>query len=173
MPQLFMVYLGGRAGQCHIEVHDLRFVVGERIEDTYPALIQQWYGHKNNLHLDSYHSVDTVPGADGQNYQVTLSAEPVPSAFKLYFVNLGGYQPDQMAEQHAFGLFACPSPESAKQMAKQHLLPHSLHKHKDNLYDVDDCLPLTLLDNWHIQLTETNKPLKPLRPDWFGYEVIG
>ncbi len=173
MPQLFMVYLGGRAGQCHIEVHDVRFVVGERIEDTHQALIQQWYGHKNNLHLDSYHIVDTVPGADGRSYQVALSAEPVASDLKLYFVNLGGYQPDQMAEQHAFGLFACRNDEEAKQMAKRHLLTTASHQHKDNLHDVDDCLPISLLENWHIQLTATDKPVKPLRPDWFGYKVIG
>lgn len=192
MSQLFMVYLGGRAGQCHIEVHDVRFVVGDKIEDTYPQLIHQWYGHKNNLHLDSYHQVETVPGADGRTYQVRLvqaeagtaketEQEPGPCAtrtnsaprMKLYFVNLGGYQPDQMAEQHAFGLFACRTANEAKQMAKYHLLPYSHHQHKDNLHDVDDCLPISLLDNWRVELTVTQLPAKPLTPDWFGYEVIG
>ena len=57
-------------------------------------------------------------------------------------------------------------------MAKRHLLTSACHQHKDNLHDVDDCLPISLLESWHIQLTATDRPVKPLRPDWFGYEVI-
>ena len=34
-----MVYLGGSAGQSNIEVHDVRFVVGNTIDDTIPQLI--------------------------------------------------------------------------------------------------------------------------------------
>lgn len=174
MPQLFMVYLGGHAGQCHIEVHDVRFVIGEQIEDTYPELIQQWYGDKSGLHLDSYHIVDTVLGSDGKTYQVNVSQQPAAdTAMKLYFVNMGGYHPDQMAEQHAFSLFACRDEIQAKQMARQRLLTHSQHPHKDNLHAVDNCLAIRLLDSWHIHLTVSPKPVKAIKPDWFGYEVIG
>jgi hypothetical protein len=36
--QLFLVVLGGRIEGCHIELHDVRFVVGTSIEDTLPQL---------------------------------------------------------------------------------------------------------------------------------------
>jgi len=34
--KLFAVYLGVRADRCNIELHDVVFVVGTSIEDTYP-----------------------------------------------------------------------------------------------------------------------------------------
>ena len=34
--KLFAVYLGGRAPKANIELHDVVFVVGESIEQTYP-----------------------------------------------------------------------------------------------------------------------------------------
>lgn len=44
--QLFMVYLGGRIQGCHIEMHDIRFVVGENIDQTYSKLKSQWWAIK-------------------------------------------------------------------------------------------------------------------------------
>ena len=39
--KLFLVVLGGRCRGCHTEQHDVRWVVGDAIEDTYPQLIKQ------------------------------------------------------------------------------------------------------------------------------------
>ncbi|WP_349678192.1 DUF1543 domain-containing protein, partial [Idiomarina abyssalis] len=36
--KLFLVYVGGTAPGANIELHDVRFVVGKRMEDTYPAI---------------------------------------------------------------------------------------------------------------------------------------
>jgi hypothetical protein len=44
--QLFLVVLGGRIDGCHIELHDVRFVVGASIDDTLPQLRQQWFGYR-------------------------------------------------------------------------------------------------------------------------------
>ena len=35
---LYLVVLGGRAEKANIELHDVRWVVGSKIEDTYDAL---------------------------------------------------------------------------------------------------------------------------------------
>ena len=35
---LFIVVLGGRSLKGNIEIHDVRWVVGESIEDTFPQL---------------------------------------------------------------------------------------------------------------------------------------
>ncbi len=47
-PCLFLVVLGGRTDRSLIELHDVRFVAGRRIEDTFPALRRQWFGRRED-----------------------------------------------------------------------------------------------------------------------------
>ena len=51
---LYLVVLGGRANKANIELHDFRWVVGSKIEDTYPTLRRDWFGSPKGLHIDSY-----------------------------------------------------------------------------------------------------------------------
>ncbi len=53
MLKLFAVLLGGRATGCHIELHDVVFIVGNSLEETYPRLVHKWFGHHKRLHVDS------------------------------------------------------------------------------------------------------------------------
>ena len=39
---LYLVVLGGRAKKANIELHDVRWVVGSKIEDTYDTLRNDW-----------------------------------------------------------------------------------------------------------------------------------
>jgi hypothetical protein len=52
--KLFAVYLGGRADRCNIELHDVVFVVGSSIEETYPLLAKKWFGNLHGFHIDSF-----------------------------------------------------------------------------------------------------------------------
>lgn len=115
--KLFVVYLGGRIQGCHIEMHDVRFVAANTIEEAYPKLKQQWVGDKNSVHMDSY---TIIEHADG--YAIELTEERVEQAEHLYFVNLGGYKPDSLAEAHDFGLFVATNADEAKEKAKAFLL---------------------------------------------------
>jgi len=54
MPKLFLVYLGGRAPRANIELHDVQFVAGDSIEDTFEQLRKRWFGTVRGLHLDAY-----------------------------------------------------------------------------------------------------------------------
>ncbi|MEH6395035.1 DUF1543 domain-containing protein [Pseudoalteromonas sp.] len=165
--QLFMVYLGGRIQGCHIEMHDVRFVVGESIEQTYTKLKVQWVGDKNSVHMDSFMAVNHIDG-----FAVTVVDEPVEQAEQLYFVNLGAYRADSLAEQHDFALYVARSSDEAKQRAKEHLLAGLSHIHKDDLYDVDDCFAVDLLDSQlHIKLTPSGQS-QSIKPDWFGYHIL-
>ncbi|MCC5854167.1 MAG: DUF1543 domain-containing protein [Idiomarina sp.] len=163
---LFMVYVGGSAPGANIEVHDIRFVVGERIEDCYPALRKQWYGTLKGLHLDSYVAVHHVDG-----YRIELRPEPSEQAERLWFVNFGGYYPGRLAEFHDFTLCVARTADEAKHIAKGRLLTDSVMPHKDDLYNVDDCLAVDLLEGWHIHLEQDGQK-QALEPDWSGYEVI-
>jgi len=164
---LYMFYLGGNAGRSNIEVHDVQFVAVSQVEDAYPLLREAWFGDKDKLHLDGYMQ---VKWADG--YDVTLSNEKPAGQLKLFFVNVGGYRPGQLAEVHDFGLFVAASADEAKEKAKQQLLAGFDKQHKDNLKDVDDCLLLEQLNGYHIVLQE-NPAGQPGQADWQGYRPIG
>ena len=49
---LFLVVLGGRAKKANVELHDVRWVIGSKIEDTYKVLRRDWFGAQEGLHID-------------------------------------------------------------------------------------------------------------------------
>lgn len=85
MPKLFAVYLGGLAKSSHIEVHDVRFVTGNTIEDTFSSLRQEWFGIPKGLHIDVYMEITEVDG-----FSITLHPYLSAALERLYFVNTGG-----------------------------------------------------------------------------------
>jgi hypothetical protein len=173
-PQLFLVVLGGRMAGCHIELHDVRFVAGLSLDDTIPVLRRQWFGRREGLHLDSTMVVRAIDG-----YAVTLRPEPPgPRPERLWFVNLGAYRPDVLAELHHFGLVVARSAQAAKAAAKRQWLVGAREQHKDDLASVDDCLAIEQLEllggeRWYVQLEPHPEGLsQPQVPDWFGYRRI-
>jgi hypothetical protein len=165
--RLHMMYVGGNAGRSNIEVHDVQFAAVARIEDAVPALRAAWFGDADKLHLDGY----TVVGwADG--HAVSLARQRCRSGLKLFFVNVGGYRRDTLAELHEFGLFVAVDANEAKAKAKATLLAGADIPHKDNLKDIDHCLALAEFDGWHVQLTPDPNG-QPDRPAWQGYRPIG
>jgi hypothetical protein len=165
--RLFLVYLGGTAPGANIELHDVRFVVGQDISDTYPQLCQQWFGTQKGLHIDSYMQVQHIDG-----FSVSLQQTAQQSEHQLYFVNLGGYYPGKIAEQHDFMLCVANSTDDAKHQAKQRLLLDADSQHKDDLLQLDDCFAVTQLQGWYIHLTPSGQS-QPMHPDWSGYRIIG
>ncbi|WP_238947574.1 DUF1543 domain-containing protein [Vandammella animalimorsus] len=165
-PQLFMFYLGGSAGRSNIEVHDVQFVACQRMEDAIPALKAAWFGDPDKVHIDGYQRLNWADG-----HAIALSREPAAAQPRLYFVNVGGYLPEQLAEAHAFGLFVAPDAETAKAKAKATLLAGHVQHHKDNLLSVDDCLLLAQVDGWHIHL-QPQPGGSALPPQMQGYHPI-
>ena len=54
---LFLVVIGGRAPKANIELHDVRWVIGSKIEDTFDSLRKNWFGSNEGLHIDSYKKI--------------------------------------------------------------------------------------------------------------------
>lgn len=168
MTRLHLVVLGGRSEGCHIELHDVRFVAAASIEAAIPELRRQWFGRRRGLHIDSYVAIDFVDG-----HCIELRLEPWGGSDGLWFVNMGAYDPSQLAELHQFTLVVAPSAQAAKARARRQLLIGALERHNDDLCPVEDCLQLEALQGWHVHL-----PLDPegrhqsLVPDWFGYRRI-
>ena len=178
---LFLVLIGGRAPKANVELHDVRWVVGSRIEDTFDSLRKNWFGSIKGLHIDSYKKIKSIDG-----YKINLKNIEKDKIKKinfyknpkekLWFVNLGAYQKNSMQERHEFGLVVAKNSLDAKKIAKSKWLLGYKKIHKDNLSsleiisDVDDCEVIKNIGNWEIELTleddfneETNSP------DWFGY----
>ena len=59
---LYLVVLGGRAKKANVELHDVRWVVGSKIEDTYEILRKDWFGSLKGLHIDSYKKIKYIDG---------------------------------------------------------------------------------------------------------------
>jgi hypothetical protein len=154
MPKLFAVVLGGNcAPRSNTELHDVVFVVGERLEDTYRDLIELWFGTPEGLHIDSWMELAVVDG-----HRITLQAEAPTGAKRLYFVNLGAYRPGAFLEVHDNTFVVAESRGEAKRRAKQELLHGLVAVHTDDLYAVDDCLELHDVAGYHIALEPTEAP---------------
>lgn len=162
-----MFYVGGTAPGANIELHDVQFVAAEQPEEAFPLLREKWFGDKSKVYIDGYARIEWADG-----YDVMLCAAPFHGPEKLFFVNVGGYRSDELAELHQFGLFVAHSADEAKEKAKQVLLTGSFQQHKDDLAEVDDCLLLHSLQGYHIHL-KANALGEPARPLWQGYLPIG
>ena len=180
--KLFLVVLGGRMATSHIELHDVRWVVGTSIEDTIPTLRQQWFGLQSGLHIDSYKAIKYVDGYSielikrQENCSERLQASSTAMNNQLWFINLGGYDRDSLQELHQLGLVVAPSKQAAKARARRRWLVSALQVHKDDLHNidrlstVDNCLPIFNVEEWHIHLKAgPDRPEEELKPDWFGY----
>ena len=183
---LYLVVLGGRAKKANVELHDVRWVVGSKIEDTYGTLRKDWFGSPKGLHIDSYKKIRYIDG-----YKINLINFEKDKIDKkqliktnkakkhLWFVNIGGYNPSSMQEKHEFGLVAASTKLEATNIAKSKWLIDSKKKHKDDIASIerliccDDSAIIKRIGNWEIELTPDNKFTEEnYYPDWYGYKKI-
>jgi len=183
---LYLVVLGGRLKKANIELHDVRWVVGSKIEDTYDTLRKDWFGSIDGLHIDSYKKIEYIDG-----YKINLIYFEKDKIDKkqlvkknkakkyLWFVNIGGYNPTSMQEKHEFGLVIASTKLEAKNIAKSKWLIGCKKKHKDDLASLemiiscDDCEQIKKIGNWQIELTPDNNFIQENNyPDWYGYQKI-
>ena len=183
---LYLVVLGGRAEKANIELHDVRWVVGSKIEDTFDTLRNSWFGSLKGLHIDSYKKIQYIDGQkiilkNVENNKIgkkKLAKKIIPKK-NLWFVNIGGYNPTSMQEKHEFGLVIASSKLEAKNIAKSKWLIGYKKKHKDDLASLetliscDDCELIKKIGTWEIELTQDNNIIKENNyPDWYGYKKI-
>ena len=183
---LFLVVLGGRADKANVELHDVRWVVGSQIEDTFNDLRNNWFGSIDGLHIDSFKKIEYIDGYkinlkifDENKLKNKQSPNQINSQHNLWFVNIGGYDPSSMQEKHEFGLVVASSSFEAKNKAISKWLSGCRKKHKDDiaslntLISCDDCKVIKNIGSWEIELTLENNLLQENNyPDWYGYKRI-
>ena len=183
---LFLVVLGGKAKKANVELHDVRWVIGSKIEDTYKLLRRDWFGELEGLHIDSYKKINFVDGykiniknIDDKKTKNNNSFIGTSHKNNLWFVNIGGYDPCSMQEKHEFGLVVASSSSEAKNKAKTKWLNGCKKKHKDNIHslrnfgNLDDCELIKTIDNCEIELSlDDNFVEETNYPDWYGYKKL-
>ena len=178
---LFIVVLGGRSLKSNIEIHDVRWVLGESLEDTFPELRKQWLGKLNGLHIDSYKRIEYVDG-----YKISISKSNKKNLThqkqeykSLWFINLGGYNPKKMYEEHEFTLVVAKKAIDAKKKARKNWESNLEKKHNDDYSGiksfelVDDIHSIKKIKDWEIKLiSDPKERSEKLIPDWYGYMRI-
>lgn len=137
--KLFVIYIGGTHPKSLIEVHDIRFIAAENLEQTYEFLKTSWWGNPKSLHIDAWGVLTHVDG-----YDISFAKQVTTETPKLFFVNLGGYDNNQFTELHKNIFLVAKNENEAK---KQALAQAKTWKsaHRDNLYDVDNIINVSLI----------------------------
>jgi hypothetical protein len=149
--KLFAFYVGGSTANSNTEVHDVRFAVGESMEDCYDSLRRQWWGTPESLHIDCWADL-----THADDHAIKLSSEPFARVNRLFFVNLGGYDPEQFAEIHSNVFVVAEDKDSAKNRALA-TVNRWMKPHRDTLFEVEQIIGLSEIaekSGLHIHLTQ-------------------
>lgn len=144
---LYMVMLGGSHPKANIETHDVVFVAGDSLEQTYPQLQALWFAEPKGLHIDAWMAISGVGP-----YAVSMVDSPSDEGPKLFFINLGGYIGSVFGEDHRYLVLAADNKAQAKQMAKQQLKLKWDKPHTDNVFEVEQCVAIEKVAGRYIKL---------------------
>jgi len=154
--KLFVIYIGGTYEKAFIELHDMRFILAEKIEDTYDELKRTWWGTPESLHLDAWGALEY---ADGYNIVFKNTPPSLDSENNLFFVNLGGYNDSEFTELHK-NVFVVASNESkAKVRALKQILDWQSH-HRDYQFELENIVNMSefaRVKDLYIHLVPTNE----------------
>ncbi|RYD68559.1 MAG: DUF1543 domain-containing protein [Sphingomonadales bacterium] len=155
--KLFAIYVGGEHADAHIEVHDVRFAVAEHIRDTHDQLRAEWWGKPGTLHIDCWAEIACADG-----YDIELRSDPSSGREKLYFVNLGGYDPRDFAEQHKNMFVVAATVIEAKARAIETVADWK-DAHRDDFYEAERAFALDtkIGDRLYIHLTPSDRTEAP------------
>jgi hypothetical protein len=177
-PRLFMLLLGCKPEGRFTEQHDIFFTIGTSLKSLVPGIRDYWREGGGKLHIDAWRKVtrvdsfrvDVIPrSADvaGRSSHTALqSPAPESRSHRLFFINLGGYKPDEFDEFHYKMIVAAADKGEAIRKAKEtafyrHTGFTGAESHIDDKYGVDvddiyaieDILPAPVKDQYTLQLT--------------------
>ena len=169
-PKLFMLLLGCKPKNRNIEQHDIFFSIGNTIKDLIPEMMEFWPEAGTKIHVDAWREVTYVNGYSiiiiPREEALTQSKE---QQHKLFFINLGGYKPNEFDELHYKVLTVANEKGAAIKSAMQ----TSFYKHTgfegatshiddkygvdvDDSYEISELLLPTIKQRYSIAITESN-----------------
>lgn len=156
--KLFAIFIGGDIAGANLELHDLRFVAGNVIEDTYDQLRAEWWGTPASLHLDCWAE---LAHADG--YRIDLKPTPPVGPQKLFFIHLGGYD-GTFGEAHQNLFLVAETAQEAKARAVSVVKGQWKDAHRDALFEIEKALCLSEVmaaEHHHIHLSKIEDTSQP------------
>lgn len=169
-PKLFMLILGCTPPGRHTEQHDVYFQIGTNVAELIPGIKEFWPEAEGDIHLDAWREVTNVDG-----YTVEIKSKEdknISSATgasnRLFFLNLGGYKPNEFEEFHYKMLsVAAEKGDAVRQAKKTAFYKHTGFKgansHIDDKYGIDvddvhaieDILPADNKSQYNIHISNT------------------
>ncbi len=169
MPKLFMLLLGCKPKGRHTEQHDIFFTISDSLQHCIPD-IKIFWPDAGTIHIDSWREVTE---SEGYSIEVVPAASKYKEKLTLFFLNLGGYKPDEFEEYHYKMIIAAENKTIAIKKAKE----SAFYKHTgfkgaashiddkygidvDDLYNIEDILPESIKKNYRLRISENKSPLK-------------
>lgn len=162
-PKLYMLLLGCRPPGRHVEQHDIFFGIAPSLSELVPQIKAFWPEVGDKIHIDAWREVTMV---DGYRVSIVQKGETSEKKEQLFFINLGGYQPNKFEEQHYVLLTVKENKAEAFRRAKDTLFYQQNGFDKavshiddrygidvDDLYEIEDILPPLQKDRYGLQLT--------------------
>ena len=140
--KLFMVLLGCKPEARLTEQHDIFFGIGNSLKDLVPDMQSAWPG-SGRLHIDGWREVTQVDNYTITIHQRTSETGTSNNGKHLFFINLGGYKPNEFEEFHYKVLAVAGDMQEAGRMSKQtafykHTGFENAVAHIDDRYGIDD-----------------------------------
>lgn len=95
--KLYMVLLGCKPEGRIIEQHDLFFGIAKSPTELLPQINKFWPEAKGKFHIDVWREVTRV---NSYEIEIVERSQEILSDNNLYFLNLGGYKPNEFEEYH-------------------------------------------------------------------------
>lgn len=152
---LHFLLLGCKPSGRNTEQHDVFFGIGNSLKELVPQ-IEEFWPDAGKIHIDSWRTVTCV---DGFSISIVPKRISLP-ALKLFFINLGGYKPNDPEEYHYKILTVAADKAEAIAKAKHSAFfkhkvfsPHIDDKYGvdvDDVYEIEDALPPALKEQFSV-----------------------
>ena len=159
--------LGCKTAGRITEQHDIFFGIGKSLKELVPQIDGFWPEAAGKWHVDVWREVTSVNGFEIKVIEKTSKE----SAQNLFFINLGGYRPNEFDEYHYKLLVAAPTMADAIRQSKQ----TAFYKHFgfagavshiddkygvdiDDTYNVSDILDDALKQRYSLEISAADLP---------------
>ena len=113
--KLYMIMLGCRPKGRFTEQHDIFFGIGNSLKDVVPEFKNFW-PNAGSIHIDAWREVTAV---DGYQIEISTKNDTYKLSENLYFINLGGYKPNELEEYHYKQIAVAKTLSEAQKKSKQ------------------------------------------------------
>lgn len=161
--KLYMVILGATPKGRLTEQHDVFFGIADSLKALVPQMIAFWPEAEGKIHIDSWREVTSVDG-----FAIEVVPKESNSDKHLFFLNLGGYKPNDLEEYHYKLLAVAENMAQAVKQSKTTAFylhygfkgaeSHVDDKHGidvDDLHKVSDILPAAATQKYSLRITKT------------------